>query len=106
MATIDFTTLNTNKTPDKKGQQYLDKQEVENAKKIGCAWAKEGQTEVQFNNAMRVYHTNLAHSNPVLEAQNSIFNKNHNRGITEPNSMFVIPGSMAFGGTQAGRLPQ
>ena len=33
MATIDFTTLNTNKTPDKKGQQYLDKQEVENAKK-------------------------------------------------------------------------
>ena len=56
---------------------------------------------------MRVYHTNLAHSNPVLEAQDSIFNKNNNnRVITDPNSMFVIPGSTAFGGTQAGRLPQ
>ena len=56
---------------------------------------------------MQVYYTNLAHSNPVLEAQNSIFNKNNNnRGIIDPNSMFVIPGSMAFGGTQAGRLPQ
>ena len=45
---LSFSTYNTDRTPNKLGQQFLNKEEAANARAAGLYWAEEGQTELDF----------------------------------------------------------